>query len=94
MAEIPPKYFSASSLACTGPIAVGSFVICSNIAATNVNAGDLVNCTPNGDPGTTAGTVLWSTFSTAGNLSVRLGCQNGASTCALTARNWKCAVNK
>ena len=94
MAEIPPKYFSVATLTCTGPIAANSFVVCSNILATNVNAADIVNCSPSADPGSTAGTVTWIAVAIAGNISVRMGCHNGASNCALTARNWKCAVNK
>lgn len=96
MAKIPPKHFSATSLTCTSPILANSFVVCSNIAATNVNAGDVVNCSPSSDPGNggSAGTVTWSAVATAGNIAIRMGCNNGASNCVLAARNWKCAVTK
>ncbi len=92
LADIPPRYYTATSLNCGASIAAGSFVTCPNITAANVNAGDLVNCSPSADPA--AGTVTWSALATAGNISVRLACSNGASTCALTNRNWRCIVSK
>ena len=93
VAEIPQRYFSAS-VNCGASVVAGSFVVCPNLAATNINAGDMVACAPAADPATTAGQLAWSAFATAGNISIRLSCNNGASACPLTTRTWKCAVQK
>lgn len=91
---IPPILFTATSLSCSSPITSNTSVVCTAITATNTNVGDVVTCSPNGDPANTAGQVSWSALiATAGQISVRLGC-NSTSNCALTARNWRCAVQK
>jgi len=94
LADIPNLYFSQSALSCGSTIVSGSSVTCSNIAATNVNAGDVVQCSPSADPASAAGKVQWSALATAGNISIRLGCSNGGTSCSLTSVNWKCLVMK
>lgn len=92
LAEIPAQFYSASALNCGTSITARNSVTCPNIAASTVNAGDVVHCSPSADPG--AGKVTWSVLSTAGNISIRMDCNNNTSACALTNRNWKCAVFK
>jgi hypothetical protein len=92
--SIPPLTFSAASLACTSPITANLSVVCTAITATNANAGDVVECSPNGDPASTAGQVTWSSvIATAGQISIRIACNNTAN-CTLTTRNWRCSVQK
>jgi hypothetical protein len=93
VANIPPHYFTASSLNCGASAATNSFVVCPSIAAASVNAGDSVFCSPSADPASTAGRVIWSALATAGNISIRLGCSHTA-TCNLTNVNWVCTVQK
>lgn len=91
-AQIPPQFYSANGLNCGTSITVNNAVTCPNIAASTVAAGDIVHCAPSADP--SAGKVTWSVLATAGNISIRLDCNNNTGACALTSRNWKCAVLK
>ncbi|MFN8845957.1 MAG: hypothetical protein ACK5W9_03830 [Bdellovibrionales bacterium] len=91
--DLPPRMITATALNCGATVNANTFVVCPNVAAASVNAGDSVHCTPSADPSGTAGRIYWSAFATAGNISIRLGCNHTAN-CAITSRNWKCVVQK
>ncbi len=92
VANIPAQSYTAASLNCGVSIAAGGAVTCPAIPAAYVNAGDEVSCTPAADPG--AGMIIWSSLSTAGNISIRLGCHNGGTLCLIVSQNWRCTVRK
>ena len=91
--NLPPRLISATALNCGTTVNLNTFVVCPNIAAASVNAGDSVHCTPSADPSTTAGRIYWNAIATAGNISIRLGCNHTAN-CTIANRNWKCIVQK
>jgi hypothetical protein len=91
--SLPPRMITATALNCGATVNSNRFVICPNIVAASVNAGDSVQCSPSADPASSAGQISWSAFATAGNISVRLGCNNTVN-CAITSRNWKCVAQK
>lgn len=90
VATLPTQYFAATTLNCGTNISAGAVVSCPTITAATVASGDIVQCTPAGDPGNG---VTWSSFSNAGNIGIRLSCADPAG-CTLTSRNWKCSVQK
>ncbi|MBS1972445.1 MAG: hypothetical protein JSU04_19220 [Bdellovibrionales bacterium] len=89
--DIPDLYFTASSLSCGTSVTANQTANCTAITAANVNAGDLVQCSPSADPNSK---VQWSAFATAGSITIRVGCNNNTSACTMTAVNWKCIVMK
>lgn len=91
--DIPPLPFSVSGLSCGSNLSAGLGGACTDITAANVNAGDMVQCSPSADPSSTTGRVVWSAMATAGAISIRLACSS-STTCTLTNRNWKCLVFK
>ena len=91
VANLPPQSYTAASLNCGVSIPAGGAVTCPSIAAATVNPGDEVSCTPAADPG--SGLVVWSSLSTAGNISIRMGC-NSATPCVILSQNWRCSVRK
>lgn len=90
VADIPPLFFKATSLSCGNSVTANSSTNCTAITATNVNAGDMVQCSPSADPGAK---VIWSALATAGSITIRLGCSS-TSTCTLTTVTWKCVATK
>jgi len=91
LVDIPDLYFAATSLNCGNSISINNGVTCPLMTAANVNAGDLVQCSPSADPNAK---VQWNALATAGGISIRLTCNSNSSTCALTTVNWKCIVMK
>jgi len=91
LVDIPDLYFTATSLNCGSSITTNNGVVCPSITAANVNAGDMVQCSPSADPNNR---VQWNALATAGNITIRLACSNNTSACSLTNVNWKCIVMK
>lgn len=88
--DLPDLYFAATSLSCGSSVTANNAANCTAITAANVNAGDMVQCSPSADPNSK---ITWSAFATAGSITIRLAC-NSTSACSVTTVNWKCVVNK
>lgn len=91
LVDIPDLYFAATSLNCGTSVTANNSSSCAAVTAANVNAGDLVQCSPAADPNAK---VQWNALATAGSITIRLSCSNNNSACGLTSVNWKCIVMK
>lgn len=91
LVDIPDLYFAATNLNCGTSVAANNSANCTAMTATNVNAGDLVQCSPSADP---SSKVQWNALATAGSITIRLACSNNTSACSLTTVSWKCVVMK
>lgn len=91
LVDIPDLFFAATSLNCGASIGAGNSTNCPGITAANVNAGDMVQCSPAADPNSK---VQWAALATAGSIVVRLSCSNNNTACTLASVNWKCIVVK
>jgi hypothetical protein len=62
----------------------------STVSVTGAIAGDTVTCSPSASPGNG---IVWTSYVSAANtVTIRYGCQNGASTCTVATTTQKCQV--